>query len=63
MRSTRPAATIDVRADQGEGDSHQSEENCRMQMTSLMCPKCEGEMRGYERSGILIDRFHRLGGL
>jgi Zn-finger nucleic acid-binding protein len=34
-----------------------------MQTTSLICPKCEGEMRSYERSGILVDQCQECRGI
>lgn len=32
-------------------------------MTSLMCPKCQAEMRQYERSGITVDQCSSCQGL
>lgn len=30
---------------------------------SLMCPKCQGEMRGYERNGVTVDQCADCRGL
>ena len=33
------------------------------QATSLICPKCGGEMRSYERNGVLVDQCTECRGI
>lgn len=32
-------------------------------MSSLVCPKCKGEMRAYERNGVTIDQCEECRGI